>query len=363
MRDTHPVYHCKQRELWALTRYEDVQRILQDPGTFASGGVEEGRLLLPMMVFMDDPRHRELRAVVSRVFTPRRVEALEPRIRAAARRLLDRAAGNGGCEWMSVVASQLPSIVVCELIGVPEERREAFLSHTEKMIETGPGGHPIEQPAAQIYAEFGTLLAERRAEPRDDLMSALLEAQQSRGEGAGGAGGLSDDEVLGFCFLLIVGGTDTTMNLIGNGAVLLAQHPEQRHLLREEPARMGDAIEEMLRFESPTQALPRRPVRDVELHGVRVPANARLVICFGSANHDERIFDDPDRFDLTRPRERHLGFGLGAHHCLGSPLARLEGRVVFEELLERFPDYRLAAEPGWVTSRWARSHPAVHLLL
>lgn len=355
LRDEHPVYHNRQRNIWAVTRYADVSAVLHDAETFASGGVEEGQMLLPMMVFLDDPRHRELRAVVSRVFTPGRVAELEPRVRRAARGLIDRFAADGRCEFMRSFAAQLPSLVICELIGVPERRREAFLSYTEAMIETGPTSHPIEAPAARIYAEFQELLARRRVDPRDDLMSALLDAQDEAE--------LSDEEVLGFCFNLIVGGTDTTMNLIGNGAVLLARHRDQRKLLVELPSRIPDAVEEILRFEAPTQSLPRRPVRDVELHGVSVPAECRLLVCYGAANHDERVFEEPDRFDITLERERHLAFGVGAHHCLGAALARLEGRIAFEELLDRFPEYTLASEPGWVTSRWARSHSRIDLML
>ncbi len=355
LRDEHPVYHNPERKLWVVTRYDDVLDILQDPKTFSSAGVEEAQALLPMMVFMDDPRHKQLRLLLSRVFTPRRIDDLEPRIRAAARQLLDAFEG-GRCEFMREFASQLPSIVICELIGVPKGRREAFLSFTEAMIETTPTGQSIEAPAARIYAEFEKLLAERRQERRDDLMSALLDAEVD-GEG------LSDQELLGFCFLLVVGGTDTTMNLIGNGAALLAQHPEERRVLLEDPSRIPDAIEEIVRMESPTQALPRRPTRAVEMHGVTIPEASRLILCFGSANHDERVFDAPDSFDLDRERKRHLAFGLGTHHCLGSALARLEGRVAFEELLDRHPDFTLAADSGWVTSRWARCHSAIELIL
>jgi hypothetical protein len=253
-------------------------------------------------------------------------------------------------------ASQLPSIVICDLIGVPEERRRAFLSYTEAMIETGPRSHPIEVPAGKIYAEFETLLAERRNAPRDDLMSALLDAEVDDIK-------LSDEELLGFCFNLIIGGTDTTMNLIGNGAVLLAQSPEQRRVLAADLSRIPDAVEEMLRVESPTQTLPRRTTRDVELHGVTIPAESRLLICYGAANHDERAFDAPDQFDIEQQRSRHLAFGLGSHHCLGAALARLEGRIAFEELLTRHPDYVVHDEGGWVTSGWARSHPTIEIEL
>ena len=356
MRDSQPIYHDPSDRFYAATHYDDVTAILQDSETYANGGVDESKLLMPMIVYMDGPRHKAMRTLLSRVFTPKRVAALEPFVRAATQRLLDESAKQSRCDFMHDFASQLPSIVICDLIGVPEERRRAFLSYTEAMIETGPRSHPIEVPAGKIYAEFETLLAERRNAPRDDLMSALLDAEVDDIK-------LSDEELLGFCFNLIIGGTDTTMNLIGNGAVLLAQSPEQRRVLAADLSRIPDAVEEMLRVESPTQTLPRRTTRDVELHGVTIPAESRLLICYGAANHDERAFDAPDKFDIEQQRSRHLAFGLGSHHCLGAALARLEGRIAFEELLTRHPDYVVHDEGGWVTSGWARSHPTIEIEL
>jgi cytochrome P450 len=356
MRDHQPIYHDIRHEQYVATRYEDVTAILQDPETFANSGVSESKLLMPMIVYMDAPRHRPLRALLSGVFTPNRVAGLEPFIRASTRRLLDESAVEPRCNFMRSLASQLPSIVICDLIGIPEERRQAFLECTEAMIETGPNSHPIAEPAGKIYKEFEILLAQRSKERRDDLMSALLDAQVD-GEG------LSEQELLGFCFNLIIGGTDTTMNLIGNGAVLLAAHPDQRRMLVDDPSRIPDAIEEMLRIESPTQTLPRRTTRDVELHGVEMPAESRLLVCYGAANHDERVFEAPDDFDISKTRARHLAFGLGAHHCLGASLARLEGRIAFEELLARYSDYVVHDDGGWVTSRWARSHPYIEMEL
>ncbi len=356
MRDEAPVHYCAPRDLFAVSRYADVEAVLQDHETFQNGGVEESRLLLPMIVYTDGPRHRQLRAIVSRAFTPRRVAGLEDGIRHATRRLLDALPTGEPVDLLHRFAAQLPSLVICHLVGIPEDRRQTFLDYTDKLIATGPKGQDIAAPAAGIYGEFRHLLDLRRAERSDDLMSALLDAEVD-GERLG------DDDLLGFCFNLIVGGTDTTMNLIGNGTVLLAQHPEQRRALSEDPSRLPGAIEEMLRIESPTQALPRCPSRDVELHGVAIPKGARVTILYGSANHDERVFAEPERFDIGRVGVRHLAFGLGAHHCLGASLARLEARVAFEELLGRHPGYRVVGEPGWVPSRWARSHDAIPVLL
>jgi cytochrome P450 len=245
--------------------------------------------------------------------------------------------------------------VIGELIGIPPEVREAFLGWTDALVEASPDGEGAERvrgPAAGIYREFSALLEARRREPRDDLASALLEAEIDGVR-------LSQPELLGFCFVLIVAGNDTTTNLIANGAVLLAQHPEQRKLLVEEPARLPNAIEEMLRLESPAQALPRILRRDATLHGVALPAGALVRLVWGAANRDPREFEDAERFDVARPLRRHLGFGHGIHFCLGAHLARLEARVAFEELLARLPDYALERAPGWRHSIWARAHDAV----
>jgi len=352
LRDEFPVYHNAKRDLWMLTRYDDVLAALRDPETYSSAGVSEALQLQPMLIYMDGEPHRGLRGLVSRGFTPRRVAEMEPHIRGIAQRLLDDMAGSEFCDLMKSFASQLPSLVIGELIGIPEERREAFLSHTEGMIETGPQEHSIAEPAAKIHAEFSALLAERRGERRGDLMSALLGAELDGKE-------LSEEELLGFCFLLVVGGNDTTMNLIGNGAVRLAHDPEARQRLVEDPGLIPGAVEEMLRIDAPAQALPRTTRRDVDLHGETIPAGERVLVCYGAANLDERAFEDPERFDIDRKDNRHLSLGQGAHFCLGASLARLEARVAFEELLARYPEYTLAREPGWVTSRWARSHPEV----
>jgi cytochrome P450 len=212
----------------------------------------------------------------------------------------------------------------------------------------------VRKPAMNIYQEFARLLAERRAERRDDLMSALLDAEIDGQR-------LREDELLGFCFVLIVAGNDTTTNLIANGAVLLADHPDQRKLLVEDPRRIPAAVEEMLRCESPAQALGRIARRPVELHGTTIPEGALVKLVWGAANRDEREFDAPDRFDVGRNPARHLGFGHGIHFCLGAHLARLEARVAFEELLARLPDYALDGRPGWLTSIWARAHDAVRV--
>ena len=355
LRDRHPVYWNEEQGFWALSRFADVRAAANDPQTFSSEGHSMAVGLLPHIQMMDPPRHDRLRSLVSVAFTPRRVSEMEPRVREIARELIDGFAAQGRCDLLLDFARHLPSRVIGELIGVPPERRETFLHWTEAMVEATSGAsqaETIRAPAENIYAEFAKILEERRAERRDDLMSALLDAEID-GER------LSQEELLGFCFVLIVAGNDTTTNLIANGAVLLAREPEQRRRLSADPSLIPGAVEEMLRCESPAQALPRRLTRDVELHGQTLPAGSEVKLVWGAANRDEREFENPERFDVSRDIKRQLAFGQGVHFCLGSNLARLEARVAFEELLGRIPAYELSSEPRWLTSIWARAQAAV----
>lgn len=345
LRDAHPLYVSPEGS-YVVSRFADVWDAVHDWQTFSSI-CAEAEQLMPQMIYMDPPRHTALRSQVSRAFTPKRIAGLEPRIRDVTRRLLDDIAASGHCELVHDFAAPLPSIIMADLIGVPVEHRESFRSWTEAFLEvTGP--HDIAERATNIYGLFGELLAERRRSPADDLMSALLAAELD-GER------LSEEDVLGFCFLLLIAGNDTTTSLIGNGAELLARHPDQRAELAADPRLIPGAVEEMLRIESPTQALARTATRDVELHGVVIPDGSRVMLLWGAANLDEREFPDADRFDIHRNALRHLGFGHGIHFCLGAYLARLESRIAFEELLARVPDFRVSGTPARYVSNWARS--------
>jgi cytochrome P450 len=315
--------------------------------------------LVPTIQSLDPPRHDRLRALVSLAFTPSRVRAMAPRVRAVARELLDGFAQTGRADLLAQYARHIPSRVIGEMIGIPGERIPDFLHWTEAMVELPQGktqSEAIQNPAASIYAEFARLLDERRRARRDDLMSALIDARVDGTE-------LTQEELLGFCFVLVVAGNDTTTNLIANGAVLLAEHPDQRRMLAQDPSLLDGAIEEMLRFESPAQALPRRLTREATLHGQTLPEGAQLFLLFGSANRDEREFEQADRFDVRRRIKRHLAFGQGIHFCLGKSLARLEARVAFEELLARAPEYELTGPAPWLPSMWARAHARVPIEL
>jgi hypothetical protein len=347
LRDDFPAYYNHRRNFWALSRFDDVWQALHDPQAFSSE-VDVGLGFLPMMIFTDSPTHDRLRALVSRAFTPRRIADLEPLVENVAARLLASMVQRGGGDIIRDLAAPLPSTVIGELIGVPVDQQPEFREWAEDLVAADPNAGAVPASALSIYECFATLFEQRRREPRDDLMSALLVAEI---EGSR----LTQDELLGFCFLLLVAGNDNTTNLIGNGAALLARHPDQRRLLAAEPHLLPGAIEEMLRYDSPAQALPRRATTDIDIHDQTIPAGAPVTLVWGAANHDDREFEHPERFDIHRRIDRHVAFGHGLHFCLGASLARLEARAAFRLLLDRAPDYELVddASPR-VTSGWAR---------
>lgn len=357
LRDEFPVYRDEQYGFFALSRFADVFAAATDAATFSSYAVES-EALLPQLNFLDGIRHRDMRALVSRGFTPRRVAELEPLVAKVVDDLLNGIEANGGGDLVTDLGAPLASRVVGALIGIPDERVEEFRHWTEELTTLGQTGEidRLQQVATAIYALFGDLLAERRAQPTDDLMSALIAASIDGTQ-------LTEDEILGFCFLLVSGGNDTTMHLVATGAVHLAENPDVRARLVSEPARLPDAIEEMLRLDPPAQLHARTTTRAVELHSVTIPADSRVMLLWGAANRDEREFPDPDRFDIDRASTRHLGFGVGPHFCLGASLARLEARAAFAELLRRAPDFALVEPPLRLQSPWARGFVSVPVRL
>jgi len=350
MRDEHPVYRDPGGGFFALSRFEDVSEAARDWETFSSV-VPEANSLLPQMIFMDPPRHTSLRRLVSRAFTPRRVAQVEPFVRETARELTAGVAERGICEVQHEFAAIVPSLVIAKLIGVPSEHIGDFRAWTGSFIEISDSNEYAEA-AANIYGLFAELLTERRQVPADDLMTALLDAEVDGQR-------LSDEELLGFCLLLILAGNDTTSSLIGSGIALLARDADQRSLLLANPSLWPNAVEELNRVESPTQALSRTATRDVTFHGVTIPAGSRVMLLWGAANHDEREFPDPERFDVTRQFSRHLAFSHGIHFCLGANLARIEARAALEEWHARFPNYELDGEPVRAQSIWARAYSRI----
>lgn len=344
MRDEHPVYWCARPRCWTLSRYDDVSAALQDPGTFSSakgifpaGGFDLAGAFLPMMIMMDRPRHGDLRRVVSKVFTPRRSAALEPEVQQLAAELVAPLIDAGGHDVVRDLAGPLPAIVIADMLGVPREDREQFRAWSTALVTTDPQARePVAanlHAAASLYEYFTAFLAERRARPQEDLLSALVTAEVE--------GRRRERELLGFCLLLLVAGHETTTNLVSNTVAVLAERPEERHRLADAPERLPAAVDEMLRFDSPVQGLSRTLTRDLRLHGTELREGDPVLLLFGSANRDERVFADPDRFDPARVVDRQLAFGRGIHYCLGAALAQLETRAVFTELFARTRDWAL----------------------
>lgn len=358
LRETAPVYRCHERDSWVLSRYLDIDRALLDPGLFSSAkgifptrqGLEMTATFLPMMIMMDAPRHSAMRAIVSRAFTPRRIVGLEGSVRAITEELFAALDGTRECDLIQDVAGPLPAMVIADLLGIPRVDREQFRAWSSTLVQGDPSSPEAMQSAlaaaASLYEYFAAFVAERRARPTDDLITALVQAEL-------GGQRLSDEELLGFCLLLLVAGHETTTNLIGNGAVVLAEHPQARDRLVADLALVPSAVEELLRYDSPVQGLARTLTRDLTLHGVPMSEGDTVLLLFGSANRDERAFADPDVFDLDRRPDSQVAFGKGAHFCLGAALARLEAHVLLPEMLLRMPCW----QPDLARAQRLRSGP------
>jgi cytochrome P450 len=337
MRDEFPVWEDPKGRFFALSRYADVLEATRDWQLYSTAGRLDSRYSKPTMNSFDPPRHTKLRAIVSRAFTPRRISDLEPAIRAIARGLIGDFLSKGSADFVSQYASLVPSMVIGRLIGLPEELVPVCRELTDEHMRHTDASQSV-GPTQKAYAIFAELYEARRREPKDDLMTALLQAEID-GER------LSEDDLLAFGWLLLVGGNDTTTNLIGNGLELFARHPDVRRELIEDPTLLAGAVDEVLRHASPTYSLPRRTTRAVELHGKLIPADAQVHLLWSSANLDEREFEDPERFDIHRGATRHLALGHGIHYCLGASLAKLEAEIAWGELLRRIPDYTLVEPP------------------
>ncbi len=344
LRDEAPVYFNPERGFYALSRYHDVREAMRDWQTFSSqGGValESSGKAPPMIIAMDPPRQAKLRRLISMAFTPRRVAGMEPKVRAIALRHLTPLLGRDRFDFIADFSAKMPMDVISSLLGVPEEDQDTLRQWSDLLLHREPGQAQVTregvQAAENIVRYFAQVLAKREAQPGDDLISALLRAELD-GER------LSREEILGFCFLLIIAGNETTTKMLGNAVDLLYRHREQRRRLVQERGRIADAVEEVVRYDNSTQMLARVTTREVELHGQTIPAGARVLLLIGSANRDERAIERAEEFDVFRAPVAHLAFGIGTHVCLGASLARLEGRVALEEILARMPEYEIFEE-------------------
>jgi cytochrome P450 len=354
LRDSEPVAHREHPNLdlgyWNVTRHADVQRTSRDtnfknsPDPFLDDGTVDRDMetgMSQLMISLDPPQHTKIRKLINRGFTPKRVNDLSGKVDARVRTLIDGLADRQACDLVEDLALWLPLHVIADLVGVPEADRRQVFDWTEITFGFDPGYSPRQRSdaAASMYAYADQLCEERRREPRDDLMSVLLDAEVD-GER------LTQLQIDLFFLLLQNAGSETTRNLITTGTLALLQHPAELARLRADLSLLPVAIEELLRFVTPVMAFTRTAAADTEIAGTSIPAGARVVLWYSSANRDERAFDAPDGLDLTREPNDHVAFGAGGpHFCLGASLARLEARIMFEAILTRFDGLALDADP------------------
>ncbi len=365
LRDEDPVHHVAEGDYWVLSRYEDIFGAARDPITFSSSegltfqygerskaGLED----VAPMVFLDPPDHTAFRRLVAAGFTPRQVQTIEPDIRHFVSTRLDYLQRAGGGDIVAEVFKPLPSFVVAHFLGVPKEDRDRFDGWTEGIVAANALGNPLSasDTVTDLVGYFSALIDRRRREPGDDVISELVTLSDRAS--------VSALQILGFAFTMVAGGNDTTTGLLSVGLELLSEHPEQWGLLCRERELLPDAVEELLRLTTPVQGLARTLTRPVTIRGVTIPAGRKVMLLYASGNRDQRQFGDgAEELDVTRKPRQILTFGYGAHHCLGAAAARLMGRVVLEEMLDRFPRFRIDLEsstfaPGHFV-RWYSSLP------
>lgn len=364
LRDAAPVLWQEMMQAWLVTGYDEVQAILRDHATFSSERQRSSNRLVAQMteqgdsglmrrtatmLSSDPPDHTRMRNLVNKAFTPRVVERMRGHIQEVCEGLLDAVHAPDGIDVVKDLAVPLPIIVIAEMLGVPPSEREQFKAWSTDIAAVLGGPSADAAARAQASSEalgdyFSGIIEERRRQPKDDLISGLI-AARDQGDL------LSQDELTATLVLLLVAGNETTTNLIGNGMLALMRNPAQRRRLQDDPSIIAGAVEELLRYDGPVQATSRVALRDVELQGKQVKEGQILITFLGAANHDPRQFREPGVLDLTREDNRHLGFGMGIHYCLGAPLARVEAQIAIPALLKRYPDAELeVAQPQWGSS-------------
>lgn len=366
LRREAPVHFCKERAgkgFWAVTRYEDVVTVSKDPGRFSSyrGATniedyapEDLSLVQMMMLNMDPPQHGKFRRLVSTGFTPRVITFLEPRIRAVTTEILDKIALKGEMDFVASVAAELPLQVIAELMGIPMEDRHKVFEWTNRLIgfddpEFHTSPEDGKMAAMEVWMYANALASQRKGVIGHDLVSILVNSVVDGEQ-------LTDAEFDSFFLLLAVAGNETTRNLVSGGMLALMEHPDQRDRVLKDPSLLPSAVEEMLRWVTPVMYFRRTATRDTELGGQKIREGDKVVIYYPGANRDENVFQNPDVFDVGRTPNEHLSFGVGEHFCMGAGLARLEIRVMFEQILERFPDMELAGPVARLRSNFLNGY-------
>ena len=343
MREHAPAYHDEANDLWALTRYGDVKSAGTDTAVFSNaGGIRPKFPPLPMMIDYDPPEHTRRRRLVSAGFTPRRVKAMEDHVRAVCDAVIDGVCEQGECDFVRDIAAPLPLNMIGDLLGIAPADRPGLLRWSEDMLASQGSLDPAGlEAAAQAFTEYTAYMepvfADRlRTGADDDLVGALVHAEIDGDR-------LDHDSLIHESLLILIGGDETTRHVLSGGMLALLERPSQLRRLHADPGLLPVAVEEMLRWESPIKDMVRTTTQPVDLHGTRIPAGAEVMLLYPAANRDDAVFDRPETFDAARTPNPHLAFGFGAHFCLGNQLARLELRVMFEQLFARLPDLALAA--------------------
>ncbi|MQY18877.1 cytochrome P450 [Nocardia macrotermitis] len=348
LREQEPLYYNEQHDFYALSRFEDVNAALLDHGTYSSakGAIIElikADIPIPpgVLIFEDPPIHDIHRKLLSRMFTPRKIRELEDKIREFCARSLDPHVGTGKLDFIADIGAQMPMRVIGMLLGIPEQDQEAIRDFANEQMRTEEG-KPMKAASEGMDTGdiFGAYIDWRVEHPSDDIMTELLNVEFT--DDTGTVRHLTREELLTYVNVVSGAGNETTTRLIGWAGKVLAEHPDQRRQLVQDPKLIPNAVEELLRFEPPAPHVARYVTRDVELHGRTVPQGSAMMLLIGSANRDHRHFaPDGDVFDIHRDTRQHLTFSVGTHYCLGSALARLEGRIALEEILKRFPEWEV----------------------
>jgi cytochrome P450 family 142 subfamily A polypeptide 1 len=342
LRREAPVYWDEKNEIWGIARYADLVEISKHPETFCSGqGFRPKVAPDASMISQDDPRHTKQRRLVYKGFTPKQVAALEGHVREVVTETLDAVAPLGRCDFTQDVAVPLPMILIAEMLGIRREDRDLVQRWSDELIKGADGPEHATDAVIECFVEFCDytieIIADRRANPRDDLISILCHDEI---DGVP----LTEGEIISEALLILIGGNETTRNVISGAMEALIAHPDQRARLAADPSLLPVAVEEFVRWVTPIVNFRRTATRDVELRGQKISEGESVLLLYGSANRDEDVFDRPDLFDTARSPNPHVAFGFGTHFCLGANLARVELRVMFEEVLRRLPDMQLA--PG-----------------